>query len=124
MKTYKVTLEFTFALNGVDAPDELARHIHERLNSHSDGRHQFSAELIHHGLERLVTASVETAVEDQHRKEHGNAMVSTKTGKIVKSFRRASSCTSLAGLLTSKIMRNVSVYMRGSAACPRVEEID
>lgn len=122
--TYRVTLEVEFDLGIDEVPPTLAEHIQERLNDWCDGRHQFSVELFREGLERIITASLETAIDGEFRKAHGNAMISTATGKPVKNLRRTKSATSIAGALTEKAMQKVRVRLRGKLACPEVRQAE
>jgi len=118
--TYHINIGFNVNL-GIDAPAELQTALQYFLQNWSDGRFNFSTELIRHGLTKAVEAATESAINHDKYKIHGEQMVSTATGKIVKregAIRQGA--TSLAHLETQKAMKAVSVHLVGDLDCTSI----
>lgn len=118
-KLCHIKIEFDVDL-GIDAPAGLQDALQSFFHQWSDGRHNFSTEMVQHGLVKAVEAAVERAIETEKYAQHGSRMVSAATGKIVKNVRATRSATSLAHLKTQKAMKAVRAHIRGNIDCTEV----
>ena len=118
--TYRIQIAFNVDL-GIDAPPGLQQALQYFLQDWNDGRFNFSSELIQHGLVKSVEAATEKTIRQEKWMIHGDKMVSTATGKVVKNHRAIrQGATSLVSIETEKAMKAVSVHIVGDLECTGV----
>lgn len=118
--TYRINIAFNVDL-GINAPAHLQQALQYFLQDWSDGRYNFSSELIQHGLVKAVEAATEKAIRQEKWMIHGDQMVSTATGKIIKKHHAVRhGATSLTSLETDKAIKGVSVHIVGDLECTGV----